>query len=200
MKFAETKNNKVCVLINDEFFGWLKQKSIEKLKIKNETRLCAEQLHGLQKILENDCCKPKALQILARRDHSRKELIHKLEKIANLKTTEKVVETLQKIGLVNDAKYAENLTKNMILKKCYGEKKVLYELKLKGIDSETASNTFKKININPLEPIIKLIKKKYINKLNEFKSRQQVVRALLQKGHSYGLILDAIQVLTDELK
>lgn len=194
----EPKNYKIRVQINGEFFGWFKQKTISGLKIKNNMELSEKEFTNLQKILEEEYCKPKALQILALRDHSKQELAEKLKKIANSKTVEKVILNLQDVELIDDLKYAENLTKNLILKKFHSKQRVLYELKSKGLAPEIVTAALEKINIDPVEQLVLLIEKKYINKINSFESKQKVIRALLQRGHNYSDVLAALSKMVEK--
>ena len=72
------------------------------------------------------------------------------------------------------------------------------ELQLKGIDKETATQAINSIDFDSVDLILKVICKKYINKLNNFESEQKVIAALLRQGHSYDDIKSAIYTLKQE--
>ena len=111
---------------------------------------------------------------------------------------EKVILNLHDVELIDDLKYAENLTKNLILKKFHSKQRVLYELKSKGLAPEIVTAALEKINIDPVEQLVLLIEKKYINKINSFEAKQKVIRALLQRGHNYSDVLAALSKMVEK--
>lgn len=195
LSLVEASNNKIKIYIDDEFFGLFNKKTVIDLNLSSKTNLSLDQFNSLQKILENKFCKPKAIQILSRRDHSKLEMIKKLEKIANSKTVEKIIDILQNRGFIDDFKYANNLAKKLLFKKCYGTKRIVYELKLKGIDSQIAMQVVGKIKKESVNSLVTFIKKKYINRLETFKYKQKIIRTMLQKGHCYDDIKKAISIV-----
>lgn len=190
-----TKITKIscCVCLNNEFFGIFNSKTLSQLKIKNNSNLDNKQIFELTQNLTKSC-NAKAFQILSRRDHSKFELIKKLKKFANEKVANEVAEKMQRLGFVHDLKYAKNLAEKLITQKFYSKNRAIFELKLKGINNSTAIDAIDSLKINTEIIIKKLIKKKYANKLNcDTESKNKVIRAIMQKGHSLGETLHAIE-------
>ena len=81
----------------------------------------------------------KSLDLLSRREHSRKELKDKL--LLRFDSNELVQTTLDKLesnNLINELRFAEAYVRNR-KRKGFGPKKILYELSTKGV-KESVSN------------------------------------------------------------
>ena len=81
----------------------------------------------------------KSLDLLSRREHSRKELKDKL--LLRFDSNELIQTTLDKLesnNLINELRFAEAYVRNR-KRKGFGPKKILYELSTKGV-KESVSN------------------------------------------------------------
>ncbi len=139
-------------------------------------------------------CKNKALKLLSKRDYSEQELTSKLKQIANLKIVQLTINKLTDLGFLYDFKYGENLAKKLIYTKNFGLKRVIYELKLKGINQNLIKNILKNLNIDSTELAVNLINKKFKHIDNSFKSKQKIVRTLMLKGHNIDNIYSAMKI------
>ncbi len=82
----------------------------------------------------------KAMDLLARREHSEQEIRHKLQsREFEEDAIEKAIEGLKKDGLLSDERFAEAYV-NQRFNAGYGPLKIRYELQQKGIDSELIDN------------------------------------------------------------
>jgi regulatory protein len=79
----------------------------------------------------------RAMQLLARREHSRRELGSKLAKHAETpEEIETVLDELAKRGMLSDARFAEMRTH--ILSKKYGASRIAQDLRARGVSDELA--------------------------------------------------------------
>lgn len=143
-----------------------------------------------------------AMFSLDMRDHSEKEIRQKLSHKYDEQSVDTAVEKLLDLGLVNDRRYAELLTRELFERKKYGKNRVKSELFRKGISSDIINEVLEEYE-NENEPdnvqtIVDIIRKKYYNKLNDEKSRQKVVAALVRLGYSFSDIRQAMREFSSD--
>jgi regulatory protein len=138
-----------------------------------------------------------AMFSLDMRDHSEKEIRQKLMRKFDERSVDSAVEKLIDLGLINDRRYAELLTRELFERKKYGKNRVRSELFRRGIDSDIVSEVIEAYeeenDSDNVEKIVDIIRKKYYNKLVDEKSRQKVVAALVRLGYSFSDIRQAMR-------
>lgn len=142
--------------------------------------------------------KKKALNLLSRRDHSKKELKYKLIKRGF--SAEKIEDILQELindGYLNDKKFAEEWIKNRINKKPRGKNLIKAELLEKGVDKKIIET---KLN-NLLDPdkekqMAEILTDKWLNKRNckNKETKEKLYRYLKNKGFNDEIIR---KIITD---
>lgn len=143
-----------------------------------------------------------AMFSLDMRDHSEREIRQKLSRKYDENSVDTAVEKLLDLGLVNDRRYAELLTRELFERKRYGKNRVRSELYRKGIASEIVNEVLEEYE-NENEPdnvqtIVDIIEKKYYNKLIDEKSRQKVVAAIVRLGYSFSDIRQAMREFSSD--
>ncbi|MBP3447191.1 MAG: regulatory protein RecX [Clostridia bacterium] len=143
-----------------------------------------------------------AMFSLDMRDQSEREIRQKLSRKYDENSVDTAVEKLLDLGLVNDRRYAELLTRELFERKRYGKNRVRSELYRKGIASDIINEVLEEYE-NENEPdnvqtIVDIIEKKYYNKLIDEKSRQKVVAALVRLGYSFSDIRQAMREFTSD--
>ena len=143
-----------------------------------------------------------AMFSLDMRDHSEREIRQKLMRTYDEQSVDSAVEKLIDLGLVNDRRYAELLTRELFERKKYGKTRVRSELYRKGIASDIVNEVLDEYE-NENEPdnvqtIVDIIRKKYYNKLVDEKSRQKVVAALVRLGYSFSDIRQAMREFSSD--
>lgn len=138
-----------------------------------------------------------AMFSLDMRDHSEKEIRQKLIRKYDAQSVDSAVEKLIGLGLINDRRYAELLTRELFERKKYGKNRVKSELYRRGIAAEIINEVIEAYeednDSDNVEKIVDIIRKKYYNKLIDEKSRQKVVAALVRLGYSFSDIRQAMR-------
>lgn len=138
-----------------------------------------------------------AMFSLDMRDHSEKEIRQKLIRKYDEHSVDSAVEKLIGLGLINDRRYAELLTRELFERKKYGKNRVRSELFRRGITSDIINEVIEAYeeenDSDNVEKIVDIIRKKYYNKLIDEKSRQKVVAALVRLGYSFSDIRQAMR-------
>lgn len=140
----------------------------------------------------------RALYYLSDRDYAARELETKLCRMTERQTAHEVVERLTAVGLVNDAAYARRQAQNLAQYRLYPKRRILQELRAKGIDRETAEAAVEAAEIDDFQLALALIQKKYYNKLSDKSSREKTAAALARHGFGFDTVRRAMSAATEE--
>ena len=198
LSIKEGKAKKIHIYIDEEYRATVDSDYWYSEKYRNYKEINEEELTELLNSVSFRRAYNKGLDFLSRRPYGTKELIKKLcEKGHEKEFAEKACERLLELGLLNDEEYARILANDLLERKNYSIKRIKQELGFRGISREIIENTIDLLDNDPVPRIIILIKKKYINKINDEKGRKRTVDALLRLGYSYSDIKSALNSITD---
>ena len=146
-----------------------------------------------------------AMDLISRREHSKKELFTKLCRRFDLEAVENAVERLCEFGLVDDERFAELYAKELYERKNMGDRRIIYELSSRGISSEIAKNAVEALHNDSdvdeteenIQRIVDIIEKKYYNITNDEKQRRRAWNALQRLGYSPGDIRRAFNEFSE---
>jgi len=149
--------------------------------------------------------KTEAVNYLAKRIHSEKELRAKLlQKKHKLEMINEIISELKEKELVDDYKFSLIYTEEKTRIKLWGEKKIKSELMKKGISSEIISRTMseKFPDENKLENAVELASKKiksfsYKN-LEKRKLAEKIYSFLASRGYDYQTSREAVEKVLNE--
>ena len=200
MKLAvkEGKANKIHIYVDEEYRATVDSDYWYSEKYRNYKEINEEELTELLDSVSFRRAYNKGLDYLSRRPYGTKELIKKLcEKGHEKEASQKACERLLELGLLNDEEYARILSDDLINRKNYGIKRVKQELAYRGISREIIENTVDSLDNDTENRIILVIKKKYLNKLNDEKGRKRAIDGLMRLGFSYSDIKSALQKVSE---
>ncbi|HOG10921.1 MAG TPA: RecX family transcriptional regulator [Smithella sp.] len=150
------------------------------------------------KVLDLEAAKQKAFRLLSLRPHSEKELEKKLrEKGFPAVVIKETLEKLHDLKYLNDASFANQWARNLVVNKLWGNKKVAASLREKGLTAELMELSIEKAREElPEEAALEiLIKKKAAKNKSaalDFKEKQKIFQALMGRGFPPGLILNKL--------
>ena len=134
----------------------------------------------------------KGAYLLGLKERTKKELYEKLvEKYKYKKSILKAVERLEELGYVNDVSYAMNY----IINKKFGNQRLIFELKNRGISKENIDLAFEELSENNEDNIEDEKLEKAIRKINK-KDENKLVMYLVRQGFK----LDKIYSKLREIK
>lgn len=136
-----------------------------------------------------------AMDLLARREHSRQELIQKLEQKFHKKwpdipqgLIEEEVDKLRQEGLQSDARLAEALVRSRV-SRGQGPLKIEAELRAKGVDEDLATRALERCGVDWVELIADVAHKRFgADKPVDAHERAKRSRFLQQRGFSFDQI------------
>lgn len=150
----------------------------------------------MEKILNKEETKEKALRLLEFRSHSEKELRDKLFRAgAAAVDIDCTVEFLVEYGFLNDEKYAVSKAQDLAHLKKYGKKRIAADLKMRGIAAEYIDEALNLIEIDEKEVLLPLVEKKLRGDF-ERKSIDRTMRYFASRGYRF----EDIKSCIDELK
>ncbi len=198
LSVKQGKSNKIHIYVDEEYRATVDSDFWYSEKYRNYKEINEEELTELLNTVSFRRAYNKGLDFLSRRPYGTKELIKKLcEKGHEKEASQKACERLIELGLLNDEEYARILANDLSERKSYSIKRIKQELNFRGIDREIIENTVESLDNDPQKSIIMLVKKKYINKLNDEKGKKRTVDALLRLGYSYSDIKSALNTISE---
>lgn len=139
-----------------------------------------------------------ALRLLTARAHSKKELYNKLKMKYSASAAESAVEKCEALGLTDDEKFASAYAQELYERRHFSENRIRAELKIKGIDRETAENVINGLDIDGNSAIMEILNKMRLTYPLSEKDKNRVIRRLLSMGYSMSDIRKHLTVVNDE--
>ena len=197
LSVKEGKANKIHIYVDEEYRATVDGDYWYSEKYRNYKEINEEELTELLDAVSFRRAYNKGLDLLSRRPHGTKELIKKLCEKGHEKTSaEKACDRLLELGLLNDEEFARILSTELYERKGYGIKRIKQELIFRGIDREIAENAIETLDIDTQNRIILVIKKKYLNKIDDEKGRKRAIDGLMRLGYSYSDIKTALNSIS----
>lgn len=143
--------------------------------------------------------KKRALYLLGERAFCRAELFLKLEKTYGAEVAENAVCYVEELGYINDEDYAEKYAEYLIKRKKHGVYRAKREMLQKGLSRELCENVLAEFTEEELdEELLRLIRKKYIEKIADFDGRRKTVAALVRRGYAFSAVKRCIAACLED--
>jgi regulatory protein len=138
-------------------------------------------------------CRNFALRLLARREHSRLELQHKLSaKGFNGPELEALLSQLEAEGLLSDARFAEAYIRSR-RQRGFGPLRIRSELQMRGVADETVATYLQANSADWVDLARAQYKKRFGKRLTpDYKERARRARFLLGRGFSNEVVLKVL--------
>ena len=135
----------------------------------------------------------KAMDFLARREYSHKELKQKLfERFSDSTEIEQVLDGLIKDGLQSDARFADSFFR-LRVNAGYGPNYIRAELRQRGIDEALVAEVFSEQGVDWIEAARQVFDKKFSGvDLSDQKARAKCMRFMQYKGFTFDQIKDLL--------
>lgn len=166
--------------------------TLEANGVKIGQSLTDEELFGLIKKSEAHRASEKALYLLEYRARSKKELIDKVSEVASKETAEQTADRMEELGLIDDREFARVFVRQLFSVKKFGRRRVVQELRIKGISPEIIDDVIEEYEDEPIEKIKMLLEKKYRGFADDEKIKRRAVSALQRYGYSFDEIREGM--------
>ncbi len=188
------------ITLSDGNSLWLHKELVYDAGLHKGDTLTAEQIADLKQQAANHRAFEYGLYLLERRGYSYRALYDKLMQAerADEQATLQALEKLVRLGLLNDALYAESLARQLIEQKRYGLHRAAVEMRHKGLSQESIDDALAPYD-DPDDTAARLallLERKYARKLtdpDDRKAIESVKAALVRRGFDYTDVRRAIE-------
>lgn len=168
-------------------------RTLEESGIKAGAVASAAELNALWRRSEYRLAREKALGCVARRELCRKQLIDALEKADfSEEACEKAADEMEKLGFIDDERFADTLAEYIYRTKRYGRRRVVAELCGKGINRSTAEEYAEKNEPDVAEALDGLLETRLGRQLDDAAGIRRVMGNLYRFGYESGDVREAI--------
>lgn len=193
-----TKRGRFAIFGDGVYIDSVDDETLVISRIKVGTDIDEFELEKLLADSKKKKAKDKALRLLSFRDHSRAELIQKLQCSTDEEAAEQAAERMEQLGLIDDTMFAKKYASELMLHKLYGRERAVYEMLHKGLDKETVLQAIEDIETDPNEQILKLLNKKYPSGINNENDARKASAFLGRYGYKWDEIKQALRVYGTE--
>ena len=189
-----SKNNKIKIYADGEYLFTVPAVIWYSYNFRDGDEVSEAQLSELKNQADISLAFDSGMRMLSLRAHSTSELKNKLSAKYPSEAVAAAIERLTALGLTDDEKFAFLLAEELYHRKSYAPKRILMELKNRGIASEIAENAINALDIDREIGIIKIIEKYKIDENSTQKEKDRVIRRLLNMGYSFSDISRHINI------
>lgn len=182
---STAKGNKIKIYADGEFLFTVPAVIWYSSSFREGDEVTEEELSGLKARGDSSEAFESAMRMLSLRAHSEYELKSKLRQKFPEEAVCHAVEKLRGLGLLDDEKFAFIFAEELYRRKGFAPKRIIIELKNRGIDSSLAEKAVNSLDIDREIGIIKVIEKYHLNENSTPKEKDRVIRRLLNMGYSF---------------
>lgn len=195
VQVQKNDTSKVSVFIDGKYAFSLDEVDALVMGIKKDREIDREKLSEM--LFASGVAKAKrdALSLLSRKSATKSMIEDRLrEKNFEDEVIETVLLELESLGLVDDYAYSA-LFAEYAVQKFWGERKIRYELYVKGVDKEVIEDVLSKSELIGEEEIARAISEKYRGlDLTDIKTKQKIQRFFVSRGFNFDEINGAIGI------
>lgn len=198
ISFQKKRTDRRSIFIDNEYAFSVSEQTYLSFPLHEGQQLTVKQISAIRNHEDYEKAKEITLRYLGIRMRSEYELTRYLQKKEYRKQViTRVVKYCQERGYLDDTKYTEMLSRDMVNINRYGKNKIYAMLRKRGISSETITPVLnKQIDQNEqLKIALELAQKKLKIIKDETKAREKIYRYLNQRGFNYSIVNEVINRL-----
>ena len=188
----ERKKSMTALYIDGEYAVSVDTMTFLSVGKKVGSEITDDELYELIETSKYNRAKEKALYLIEYRSRTKKELYDKLVVLFGESASERAIERLEELGLINDEKYAREYAEVLLERKGFSRQRAEFELMKKGIDKDVIEEILDELEPEPVEQIKKLLQTKFARRLSNEKDLAKTVNALKAMGYRWSDINEAI--------
>ncbi len=184
LTYEKGRKDKIHISIDGEYTMTVDAVYWYSLGIPNKSEIDDEELAELKGSVNSRRAYNKAIDLISRREHSRKELITKLSQRGYTDVAQEVADKLQESGYLDDERFANMYAQELKLRRNFGKRRISQELYMKGIDRDIIYEVLENLEESPQEEIMDILSRKYPHCLEDEKNKTRAFNALIRLGYS----------------
>lgn len=199
LKPSQRKKGRFLLTLENGAIIRITEDELLRFGLREGMELTDETLAQLQKSAKTSSTKAQAVNMIASRPLSKKELQKRLQrKGSDEEDARAAVAWLEGMGAVNDAAYAASLVRHYSTRG-YGTGRIREELQRRGVPRDLWDDALEERS-DSAEMLDALIRKKCKGDLDDPKERKRVCDALLRRGFSWSEVKTALGRYTEILE
>lgn len=194
---AQKNQKRVNIFLDGKYSFSLDLENYMKLQLKVNQELNQEEIKAITDEGEKAKALEKVIAFASLRPRSKKEIMDYFRrKNTNVLIHWYLIEKLEKYGLLDDIKFAKWWVEQRLQFKNKSKKDITYELRQKGIDSNTIKNVLDDSEIDEIKIAKELVSKKSYKwqKYDEKIRKQKISQYLAGKGFDWDVISQAVDI------
>lgn len=193
LTYDKGRKDKIHISVDGEYVMTVDEMFWYSLGIPNKYEIDEEELAELKCSVNSRRAYNKAIDLISRREHSRKEIITKLSQRGYGEVAESIADKLEERGYLDDERFAEMYANELKSRRGFGKRRISQELYIKGIDRDIISIVLEGMEENPEEEILDIIARKYPRILEDEKIKNRAMNGLLRLGYGNYDIRQAVR-------
>ncbi len=192
-----TKKGRYALFCDEGFLFSVDDETLLRHGIKKGSVLDGEELALVRAASDYQRAKNKALDLLGRRDHSKSELVKKLERTFDEHTSKLAVERVCELGLVDDRAFARRYADELSTLRGMSARAVRAKLYEKGVSREIVDEVMGELDVSDADSLRGLVQKKYLRKLAGENGYRLTFAALVRRGFSASDVKAVLREFSD---
>jgi regulatory protein len=202
LKPQKRNPDRTSVYINGRFCFGVDKETLERLDYFTKSEISDTELEKLLYEAERTQARNYAFRLLSYRMRTEKEMHDRLQRRKFSEPVKKdVMEELEKLGLLDDQKFAETFARDRLNFGLKGKRMIFAELVKRGIDNKNIKNVLADITEESEEEACIQLIRKYGNRyrnLSLSEKKQKYYGLLTRRGFSYAVIKKALKLESEE--
>lgn len=185
LTYEKGRGDKIHIRVDGEYKMTVDALFWYGLGIGNNSEISDEELAGLTHSVSARRAFNRAVDLISRREHSRREVVIKLNGKGFGSVSEETADLLVQKGYINDERFARMYADELRTRKLMGKKAIAAQLYIKGIDKDIISEVLEEIEEDPEDLIREIVDKKYARVLGDEKGYRRAINGLLRLGYRF---------------
>lgn len=197
LTYEKGRKDKIHISIDGEYVMTVDAVFWYSLGVPNKSEIDDEELAELKSSVNSRRAYNKAIDLISRREHSRKEIIDKLKQRGYGEVADETADSLEEKGYLDDERFAKMFAQELKNRRGFGKRRISQELYFKGIDRDTIYEVLENLEEDPQTEIMEILNRKYPHCLDDEKNKVRAVNGLIRLGYSSYDIRCAMRELSD---
>lgn len=193
------KNGRVDVYADGEYLMSISENAALESGLRVGMEIDEKSLKDIEHSVQLTKAKSKAYDYLSYGDMSEKKLFDKLTRYGfSREIALECVEDMRQRGYIDNTRYAADLAYSLANVRLYGPRRIIQELRLRGIDSQTAQYAVESLDTDFKQSIKALVSGRLKRDMTDPKEVKKLIAALMRNGYDYETVKSSLREIADE--
>ena len=193
------KKGRVDVYADGEYLMSVSEDAAVEARLRVGMEIDEASLSAIERSSQLARAKNKAYDYLSYGDMSEKKLFDKLCRFGfSEEIALECVDELRRAGYIDNARYASALADSLANSRLYGPRRIIQELRQRGIDGDTAQSAVDGLDTDYGENVRKLACGTLRRDMTNPREIQKLIAALMRRGYDYDTVKSSLASMIEE--